>query len=385
MKLTSIIATILFIQDGVSHTQSVDYLEKAPQECLSLGEIKPAFEQIDPKNAWIDIPTSQYALPDDAIFTDIKHMIDTYHTINHLDACLLSHRIETLENILHSIQRVDLTHFEHLQKKSRKFESLTKKRIWYLKEIQSLYADSFTYQPYADVSRMQENDTPVILVNSLAFDPNLPMYWGLFLLEAIDPCHRFLTQYYVKWHAHYQHIPFFVWLEDQEMLFNTFQITYFNPSEMERCKLNVIDGSFYNAVDGSLAHFNTDDKEYLFSISLDKELFVVEGSTYVRHTTLSGGKPSLGSGTLKIKNGTLTYIDTESGHYQPSPYLLNRVFDIFKEKGLALDYDAIQVKYYTSSGVVYESATQFLTHHFSKETTIDAMLKRIDNLFKLKI
>ncbi|MDG7053036.1 MAG: hypothetical protein LKM45_04095, partial [Wolbachia endosymbiont of Alcedoecus sp.] len=37
-----------------------------------------------------------------------------------------------------------------------------------------------------------------------------------------------------------------------------------------------------------------------------------------RHSTLAGGKPVLCSGLMKVKEGKITYIDNNSGHYKPT-------------------------------------------------------------------
>jgi hypothetical protein len=45
---------------------------------------------------------------------------------------------------------------------------------------------------------------------------------------------------------------------------------------------------------------------------------VDEGELTCRHSTLAGGKPVLCSGLMKVKEGKITYIDNNSGHYKPT-------------------------------------------------------------------
>jgi hypothetical protein len=370
MKLLEIIATTLFVQGALSQNHSMEPLKDFHQCHLPTENISQ-LGIVNPKGAWIDIPISEYALPKDPIFTEVKGKIDYYHTIPAIDRSLLPKRIDSLQRILSDMQHIDLASSPHLNTKAEKFNVLAKKKLWYLREIQSLYDEADPYQKYIDISQTQEGEIPLLLVNKLAFDPNLPMYWGFFLLETLDPCHRFLTQYYLKWEKGHQGIPFFLWLEDQEILFNTFQIDYFTDLERVQHQINIIDGYLYKNSDGQRANFNAEDKEYLFSITMNKELIVVEGSEHVRHTTLSCGEPTLGSGTLKIENGVLTYIDTESGHYQPSPHSLKQVFRILQTKGLLIDPSNVNVKYYTTSGVINESASMFL-EKYAEECVVDS-------------
>jgi hypothetical protein len=74
---------------------------------------------------------------------------------------------------------------------------------------------------------------------------------------------------------------------------------------------------------------------------------VDEGELACRHSTLAGGKPVLCSGLMKVKEGKITYIDNNSGHYKPEPANLYKA--VKKLEGLfAKDAKVICLPYWVS-------------------------------------
>ena len=111
-------------------------------------------------------------------------------------------------------------------------------------------------------------------------------------------------------------------------------------------------------------------------------LVVAEGSETIRHASLSLGKPVIGTGRLKINDGELTYIDVESGHYQPSPSTLFNTVQTLKKIGVKLSPEIVQVKYYTDDGDVIEtSLADFLeqSKNIGKSEKHNTPLKQISS------
>lgn len=319
-------------------------------------------------NAWIDIP-KEYFLPKE--LSENKYLINLvnkYHSIEKKDVNLLQKRISLLNLIKKEIKKnfcnkTDLIiSLEHLY-------DMVLKKLWYLEEIYIIYKTPLPYKKFVDTPLIEKKFTPIFLSNQLSFDIKLPAYWGYSLLEAIDPCHRFLTGYYLHWKKDSQNIPFFLWLEDQEIPYYTTQIKYLHNYELLKNCLEIHNGKLVHSINKQNANFNDKEKEYIFIITIEKTIIVVESSKNIRHTSISHGRPVLGSGALKINDGNLIYIDTESGHYQPTPECLLQAIKFLEENGAKLDFNMINVKYYFNNHIINESAKDFFKK-FKYNTTI---------------
>lgn len=315
---------------------------------------------IDNNGAWIDIPTTFFALPDECKHKQIGNLIDSYHSIEKKSLSLILKRIYALEKIHKEIVKEKISASLLTKNKLKKLEILVKKKTWYLKEINAVYNNTSPYNNFINIGKIDYSFIPVFLVNDIFFDLKLPAYWGLYWLEALDPCHRFLTPHYIKWKSSKSTVPFFVWLEDQEVFFNITQVNFLPEDEILKHQLYVLNGYFINIINGENINYSDSEKEYLFIVTLDQKIIVIEGSESVRHSSISHGRPVLGAGALKIQNGNLTYIDAESGHYQPKPNALFQVITILNNKGLKLDYNNIMVKYYSDGCVIHENAADFI-------------------------
>lgn len=296
--------------------------------------------------AWYHPPTSS----DLVAITKANHPIvlqrlDDYHQHPLTNLTSLKGRLSILismQETLSSIEEQDPTY-----KIYKKLKGLISKKSWYLEELIKIYEKE---DPYLDIKDIQNNPDALVLINKIKFDFKLPVFWGLFWLEAIDPCHRFLTKHYMDWEKEKTEIPFFIWLETREISFEAIQVDYL-PEDILNTSELIIENGLLKKKDETLADLWDEDKEFIYALSLDKKLFVIESGNRIRHTSLTHGKPVLGAGSIKIKNGIITFIDAESGHYQPTPYSLVRTLSVLEELGANLGN--IDVKYYDESGNVF--------------------------------
>jgi hypothetical protein len=317
-------------------------------------------EEISISNgAWIEIPEKNFIIQN-KYSTQIVKILDEYHGIDKAKLELLNYRINLLDKICQKISFLESKYNKKELGNITKLLPLTKKKLWYLKQINNIYTNKNLFKIFSESQKRKDNYEQIYLVNKILFDFNLPTFWGLFHLEVIDPCHRMLTAHYLKWQKHKEKTPFFLWLETEEMSFRTLQMKFFSTKEIEKSKIIVYKGSFKEAVSKLLANLNDKNKEYIYILSLDKKLIVTEGGDLVRHTSLSYGKPVLGAGSLRIENGNLVYIDVESGHYQPTPEMLHQVLQILKDNGAKLDYAKIDVAYYLNNNKIYSTAESFI-------------------------
>ena len=198
------------------------------------------------------------------------------------------------------------------------------------------------------------------LVNKIFYDTKLPGYWGLYWLEALDPCHRLiLTPYYIRWKKTDIDTPFFMWLENQEIPYTATQIELVRDLENYTYEFSKLEHLLY-ACDGKVANLEKDKVEYLYIITMDKRILIIEGNEQIRHLSLSRGKPVLGAGTIRVQAGQVTYLDVESGHYQPTLCHMKQVIDIFNNLGAILK-EGVKIKYYRNKKTTNTTLGEFLT------------------------
>lgn len=313
--------------------------------------------------SWVDIPRAYVALSASPKNKNIIDLIEQYHNIEKTTPGLLNQRINLLEKIHEAIINVAHADIDTINDKLKRLDLLVTKKAWYLNKIKDLYSNGARYDNHFVLSTTKKVYKPLPLVNKVLFDLKLPSYWGLYLLEVLDPCHRFLTSYYVQWVEEKSSIPFFLWLEVHEVPFNTIQIKFLDKNTLLQNQLKISNGYFTYKVTKKMAHFDSKDKEYIFVITMNQELIVTEGGDDIRHSSLSHGQPVLAAGALKIEHGKLVYIDTESGHYQPSPEFLLQAIKILLDKGGNLDLQHLKVKYYMESKLICTSAAEFLQQY----------------------
>lgn len=313
--------------------------------------------------AWYHPPTSSDLLRvTKADNETVLQLLNAYHEIPLSDLNSIKERLSILLNmqkIISSIEEQDPAY-----KTYRKLNGLVSKKTWYLEQLIKLYEKE---DPYIDIKNVQNNPNALVLVNKVALDFKLPVFWGLFWLEAIDPCHRFLTKHYMDWEKEKTQIPFFIWLESREISFESIQVDYLEEESLNNHEL-IIENGFLKKKDKKLANLCDDSKEFIYALSLDKKLFVIESGNRIRHTSLTQGKPVLGAGSIKIKNGIITFIDAESGHYQPTPFSLVCALSALHELGIPLG--DIQVKYYDEHGSVFFETKDLLFQKYGPHVEI---------------
>jgi hypothetical protein len=345
------------------------------------------------ERAWVDIPDPQYVLRPfnvHPLCVKIHNLIIEYHKLDKTKFENLRLRAEILKKI-HTQILDSVPTIENLgiKKELTRLADNARKKAWYLNQIEKIYAPSSDEDArMKSLFHRQANfsASPLLcLVNNVLYDFKLPSAWGLFWLEALDPCHRLsLTPYYLKWIKERRPCPFFLWLENEEMPFYTIQVEYFDKIRLKDFCLRVSsqDHLFYNSR-GDKANYN-EDKEYLYVITPTKEIAVIEASDEIRHTTLTCGEPVLGAGSIKIKEGVLSYIDVESGHYQPDPHFLLQSIMLLKDMGLKINYDEVRVKYYSNEQTVEEKLSEFLFKYKDKLPKDDRCNEIVSPHFKLK-
>ncbi len=112
--------------------------------------------------------------------------------------------------------------------------------------------------------------------------------------------------------------------------------------KFEDGKLYVSDGSNYQLLDDDDCAAHLASGETIYVIDTDKNFYVfhnlvpkdIEGG--IQHSSLLMGKPVLCAGTIKVKQGKLSYIDIGSGHYKPQDRHLLKALGVLSENGVTL-------------------------------------------------
>jgi hypothetical protein len=111
-----------------------------------------------------------------------------------------------------------------------------------------------------------------------------------------------------------------------------------------------------------------DNAEYIYIATISGEMFIVKSSDSIKHTSLSQGKPILGAGSIKVNNGLINYISSESGHYRPEAYTLQKVILLLQEKHKVNIFN-IDINYYYNGNIVDEKFCDFINKKFDKPET----------------
>jgi hypothetical protein len=322
--------------------------------------------------SWIDLPKqpiSFYIGYHDQSFDLVNSLIDKYHGLDKLDEANLGDRSKLLGEISLTFDQVAYD-LEDRQKSEvlTRLSLIARKKAEYLNRLNYIFEveiDSYEKMHIQYAGDKQEIDGFFVLplINKVIYATNLPSYWGLFWLEALDPCHRMLTPYYVKWKEDKDKTPFFMWLEGQEIPYYIFQIELFDDEKLSQLQYNISteDGLVYNS-NCEKTTLNTENEEYIFVITLDKKILISKSSQTVRHFSLTAGKPVLSAGSIKILDGKIIYVDGESGHYMPSVFYINQTINLLMNLGANLD-EKVNIKYYQDKKVVRKTLAEFLKEY----------------------
>lgn len=189
------------------------------------------------------------------------------------------------------------------------------------------------------------NDKSLLsLKNDIVYDFGTNVLLGKYILEAIDPAHRFTVIKYIdQWQQTTKNVPFFMYLEQYCIYDLIPQIKYFSDRELKALKIHIQNGLLYQA-DGQL--LTTDkNKEYLFILGKNNQFYGCYSQKGVKHTSLSRGDAIKCGGSLGVENGKVLWINLDSGHYFPSLAHLNKLVYYMKQCGVQLN-DDIPINYH---------------------------------------
>jgi len=320
---------------------------------------------------WVDFPRdelSQHAGFSSERFVKLHELAESYHSLEKSSFENLAKRIQALEEIRHFLE-------EWMREESfaqnvflKNIHEITINKSWYLNELKTIYSSSGEslekQKAYHEEVVEVGAYLPLILINSRHYDSKLGVFWGEYWLETLDPCHRRLASYHDIWKReaakNHSFPPFFLWLETQDVSADIPFIAFYSEKERQKCRTQIRNGHLYceePRKEDSLC--DEGEKECVYIIDMNKELYITPASQSSRHISLSHGKAVLAAGTLKVKKGKITEISFESGHYLPSIEAGKQTIQILKELNVEL-HEEVEVKYYQHNSPHVTSLLNFM-------------------------
>lgn len=265
---------------------------------------------------WIDLPQADYHRiigSDDKEIDHLNDLIDAYHTLDKMN----------LETRIHHLMAIS-TYLKRLkQDNANLLNKLVQNKLDYLKKIVELPTDE-EIEAYHTSSLCDPSCKPMVLRNELSYSLKMKEFWGEFWVETADPCHRRLGNIYHHWLTtnpeSKSYRSFFLWLETQWLDKHIPIVRYFDDRELEAYRMTELRDT-------------SKEVRHLFIIDLKKELFVVPAKEGIWHSSLSRGRPVLGSGLISIEGGQIKKIAFESGHYLPTIEMGYQSLQLLMEKG----------------------------------------------------
>jgi hypothetical protein len=294
------------------------------------------------KCSWVDLPRDDFSLIlgyQKTEICDLNEMSQAYHDIPKDDADCIQIRVDRLEDIIEHLENwigqkiCNKDKIKHLVTLKEIAELKTSYLLELIKmsKINEPIAD-FLHRYHNDVVNLCDLDMEVLFLNPLRmYSVKKREAWGDFWSVSLDPCHRQLTNYLQIWENNTGHdqpsLDFFLWLETQYVPQQQPIENYLSKEDIIKNHLVVEKGEISISITNVIANFSEPEKNYLFIVDLEKELFVIEETESIFHSCLCQGKPILSAGKIVIKEGHITDVSFESGHYIPS---INAGYQLFK-------------------------------------------------------
>ncbi|MDT8914673.1 RHS repeat-associated core domain-containing protein [Amycolatopsis sp. PS_44_ISF1] len=99
---------------------------------------------------------------------------------------------------------------------------------------------------------------------------------------------------------------------------------------------NAKDGTLFDTSNATDIHHESGDGRAIFTMDRHGNIYAsnYQGAGDFHHSTLANGQPVSAAGELTVKNGTVTHVNNNSGHYQPQLDQSQNIYDEFKSHGI---------------------------------------------------
>lgn len=131
-------------------------------------------------------------------------------------------------------------------------------------------------------------------------------------------------------------------------------VPYMSEKDRERYRLSSGHGFLFMATGAGLntsAGMNPQGR-FLFVMDADGEIFAGPQQDVHHHSAFMSGRPVASAGVMEASNGTLRYINPESGHYSPPKDYFEQVLIELKKRKVNLDQCEVEYTFNATSSQI---------------------------------
>lgn len=311
---------------------------------------------------WVDLPEDPITAVlgiDNSDAHTLEQMITQYHELSKTDRNLLSKREQILKSIAIFLSTWEQERLkpEEKQKHLRWVQEIALSKAAYLSELEKLRLiekamglNEYLQAMHGTLLSAKTSYQPITLTNYRYFSLKKKDYWGDFWWVTLDPCHRQLSHYLLSYSKQQGYEPtfsldFFLWLETQYVPETWPREHYMTEEEKESYRVEIDEGLLVNSYQ-ELLSYDYPDKDYIFVIDLQNNLYITEETHTTYHSCFCRGGPVLVAGKIAISLGIIQSVSFESGHYTPSVAVGYQFFQILVAQGYRLEAP-IEVSYFS--------------------------------------
>jgi hypothetical protein len=119
---------------------------------------------------------------------------------------------------------------------------------------------------------------------------------------------------------------------------NFLDMVYLNKMSRSQYLVTIDEGTMYY-YDGEHKEITTAGEQMVYAVDRYGNLFCLDlaDGVQINHSSLLAGQDVIGAGCLCVRNGSLRWIDNNSGHYRPTYQQLCNTLRVLVDQGLPLD------------------------------------------------
>lgn len=332
---------------------------------------------------WLDLPNDDYVyllkVDKTPEFDQLHSILTEYHAITKTEIGALGKRIEKLDEISKLMECMkNETNSPLLKKHLESLIRVSQNKSWYLNQLRQGYASGRLNLDYSseiikeltEIQPINMNDPIIYLHRDNLFNPFVVERWGDFWLEYIDPCHRKLWSFLELWQKQNNGIPFFLWLEEQNLSIDVPFVHYLSKKELSHCICDIKNGNLFYRHNGNIVG-ESGPSDLIFYVNLNREVLVIKATSTIHHSSITHGKPVLAAGRLIVENGRILYLSFESGHYLPSIEDGKAMIVIMQKMGVDLP-PTLKIGFFNSCGM----------HNINLQTFMSSDTEILENIQK---
>jgi hypothetical protein len=287
--------------------------------------------------AWVDLPLWSEIQAAPYLPKELASFWAAYHRLPKSQATYLLERQQHLGEIAKRLNAESVEGPLHTW--VLWLERLASSKSHYLAALQQLlqegwYEEARLATYLRDFSRLIDPELkPLYLTQDRYLLPDRSVFWGDFWMECLDPCHRQEAYLHKVWQQQKEERPpYLLWLEEFSSSGHERWVRYLTAEAQAETKIQIIEGLLHNARGRAL---NCAERQhFLFVIDLDQEIYVQRYEPWLCHASFTRGQAVLGAGILQARDGQLTHLKFESGHYLSGPEHWWQAIEVLLRRGL---------------------------------------------------